>query len=106
MISDKEIKKKVWEKLKEIKDPEFDVDIVNLGLIYDIKVEEGVVDITMTLTSPTCPLADIIFDEIKGKIESIEGVKKIYVNITFDPPWDISRVSDEVKEKLGLNFFF
>ena len=101
-----DLKDKIWENLKRIKDPEFDIDIVNLGLVYDVKVmDDGEVWITMTLTSPTCPLAEIIFDEIKNKIESLDEVKKVVLNITFDPPWDPSMMSDKAKEKLGLDFF-
>ncbi len=99
---DKEIEKKVWEKLKEIQDPEFDIDIVSLGLIYGVKVKNKNVEITMTLTTPACPLGDVIFDEIKQKLEEIEGIENIYVDLTFDPPWNFERMSDEAKEKLGL----
>ncbi len=99
---DKEIEKKVWEKLKEIQDPEFDIDIVSLGLIYEVKVKNKNVEITMTLTTPACPLGDIIFDEIKKKMDEIEGIENVYVDLTFDPPWNFERMSDEAKEKLGL----
>ncbi|NPA38408.1 MAG: metal-sulfur cluster assembly factor [Candidatus Nanohaloarchaeota archaeon] len=94
-------KQKIIEKLKEIIDPELGINIVDLGLIYGIDIsEKGEVTITMTLTTPTCPLGDVILDQIREKISSIKGVKSITVNLTFDPPWSPDKIKEEVRKKL------
>jgi FeS assembly SUF system protein len=89
--------------LKRIYDPEIPVNIYDLGLIYDIETDEyNRVRITMTLTAPNCPVADILPNEIKEKIQSIEGVKDVEINLVFDPPWDQSMMSEEALLELGM----
>ncbi len=89
--------------LKEIYDPEIPVNIYDLGLIYDIEIDENNrVKITMTLTAPNCPVADSLLREVKEKTESIEGVREAEINLVFDPPWDSSMLSDEAKLELGM----
>ena len=89
--------------LKNIYDPEIPVNIYDLGLIYDIKMDEDDrVRITMTLTAPNCPVADSLLREVKEKIETIEGVSEAEINLVFDPPWDPSMLSDEAKLELGM----
>lgn len=98
-----EIEKELVQKLKGVYDPEMPASVYDLGLIYDIEVSpDGLVEVTMTLTSPNCPLADDLVDDVKGAIESVEGVGEALVTITFDPPWDPSRMSDEARLELGF----
>ena len=96
-------KENIYSKLKKVDDPELHLNIVDLGLIYDVKTKDtGVVDVLMTLTFPGCPLGAIIHKEINEKLLSIRGVKKVNLKVTFDPPWDFSKVSEDAKEQLGI----
>ena len=89
--------------LKTVYDPEIPVDIYELGLIYEIHVdEEGNVKIIMTLTSPSCPAAEEIPADIEAKVKSIEQVKSLDIQITFDPPWDKDMMSEEAQLELGF----
>lgn len=89
--------------LKGIYDPEIPVDIYELGLIYDVMVNtDNEVKILMTLTSPNCPVAESLPQEVKEKIEKIEGIKEAEVEITFDPPWSRDLMSEEAKLELGM----
>lgn len=88
--------------LKTVFDPEIPVNIYDLGLIYRIEVNDGVVEVDMTLTAPNCPAADFIAEDVKQKIEGIEGVKSAKVNVVFEPEWTQDRMTDEAKLELGL----
>jgi FeS assembly SUF system protein len=89
--------------LKSIYDPEIPVNIYDLGLIYEVRVdEEQIAHITMTLTAPNCPMAEDLVEEVKYKVAGIKGVKDCDLNLTFSPPWDRSMLSDEAKLELGL----
>ena len=89
--------------LCEIYDPEIPVSIYELGLIYDVHVsEEFDVVIDMTLTSPNCPVAETLPVEVEEKVKKIKRLKKVKVNIVFEPPWDKSMMSDEAKIELGM----
>ena len=89
--------------LKTIYDPEIPVDIYELGLIYDVFVNEDYnVKIIMTLTSPNCPVAETLPKEVEEKVDSIESIKSAKVEITFDPPWNKDLMSEEAKLELGL----
>ena len=89
--------------LKNTFDPEIPVNIYDLGLIYKIDVNEDKhIDLTMTLTAPNCPMADDLVEEVKTKLETIEGVSGATVNLTFDPPWDKNLMSEEALLELGL----
>ena len=97
------LKTDVVAKLKTVYDPEIPVDIYELGLIYDITVDgEGNVKILMTLTSPNCPAAEEIPNDIQNKVKSLEQVKDLDVQITFDPPWDKDMMSEEAQLELGF----
>ncbi len=89
--------------LKMVYDPEIPVNIYDLGLIYGIEPkEDGSVDIEMTLTAPNCPAVDFIVEDVIMKVEGIEGITKVNVNIVFDPPWDKDMMSEEAKLELGF----
>ncbi len=88
--------------LETVLDPELGVSIVDLGLVYDIVIQDGVVKITMTLTTIGCPLFQTIENEVKEKTLAIPGVTTVEVELTFNPPWDPSRLSERAKATLGL----
>lgn len=91
------------EKLREVKDPEINMSIVDLGLVYDIQYDNGDVLVTMTLTSPGCPLGPIIRGEAYAKLRELPGVKDVDVQIVWNPPWDPrTMASDDVKMALGI----
>jgi metal-sulfur cluster biosynthetic enzyme len=91
------------EKLREVKDPEIDMSIVDLGLVYDIEFDDGDVLITMTLTSPGCPLGPVIRGEAYAKLKEVEGVKDVDVQIVWNPPWDPrTMASEDVRMALGI----
>ena len=97
------IGEKVVSVLKTIYDPEIPVDIYELGLIYDVFVNEDYnVKIIITLTSPNCPVAETLPKEVEEKVDSIESIKSAKVEITFDPPWNKDLMSEEAKLELGL----
>lgn len=97
------IERRVIDALKTIYDPEIPVDIYNLGLIYQIEVEQdSKVRILMTLTSPNCPVAESLPDEVMNKIKEIEGISEVEVNLTFDPPWSKDNLTEEARLELGL----
>lgn len=89
--------------LKTIYDPEIPVDVYELGLIYEVKIDgEGNVEIEMTLTSPNCPVAESMPKEVEDKVGAVGGVTASKVNIVFDPPWDKDMMSEEAKLELGF----
>ena len=97
------IEEKVVKMLKTVFDPEIPVDIYNLGLIYGIDLDDdGNLRIDMTLTAPNCPAADFIVDDARIKLESIEGVKSVYIRIVFEPEWTKDMMSEEAKLDLGF----
>ncbi len=93
----------VIEGLREVYDPELHYNIYDLGLVYDIGVQEGDVQILMTLTTPACPIGPMIEEQIQENIGLIPGVKDVGVKFTFDPPWSPDRMSDEAKADLGID---
>ena len=98
-----EIEARIVEVLRTIYDPEIPVNIYDLGLIYEINLDNArTAHITMTLTAPNCPMAEDLFEEVKYKISEMEGVKDVEVKLTFNPPWDKSMLSDEAKLDLGF----
>jgi len=89
--------------LKTVYDPEIPINIYDLGMIYKIEVPaEGDVLIDMTFTAPNCPAADFILEDVRMKVESVEGVKNVTVNVVFDPAWDKDMMSEEAKLELGF----
>jgi len=94
---------KIVKELKQVFDPEIPVDVYELGLIYDVFInEDSEVKILMTLTSPNCPVAESLPKEVEDKVKSIDEVKDAEVEITFDPPWTKDLMSDEAKLELGF----
>ena len=98
-----EIEEKIVAMLKTVYDPEIPVNVYDLGLIYKIDVADGgEVLIDMTLTAPNCPAADFIMEDIRQKIESVEGVHSATINLVFEPEWDKDMMSEEAKLELGF----
>lgn len=94
---------KIVTMLKTVYDPEIPVNIYDLGLIYKVDIdEEQNVRIDMTLTAPNCPAADFILEDVRQKIESIDGVKAVEVNLVFEPEWDRDMMTEEAKLELGM----
>lgn len=91
-------KEQVIEKLKEVKDPELGIDIVTLGLVYDVKFDEDGIEVLMTMTTPFCPFADDIIADVEKKVISLKS-GEAKVEITFDPPWEPPK---ELRDKLGI----
>ena len=102
----KEIRKvenEIYELLKTVMDPEIELDIINLGLVYNILFDgEDYVRIEMTLSTPACPLGDAITENVKNTIHVKYPDYKVDVDVVFDPPWDASMISEEGKKKLGM----
>ena len=89
--------------LKTVFDPEIPVEVYSLGLIYKIDIDDDAnVSIDMTLTAPNCPMADFLFEDIRQKVESIEGVKSVNVQLVYEPEWDQSMMTEEAKLELGM----
>lgn len=100
---EKFIADKVMLKLREIFDPEVPVNIVDLGLIYEVKINKEMdCQVVMTLTAPNCPAAEILPAEVYANAKSIDGVQNVNVDITFDPPWNPNMISEEAKFTLGI----
>lgn len=98
-----ETEEKIVAMLKTVYDPEIPVNVYDLGLIYKIDVSDGgEVAIDMTLTAPNCPAAEFIMEDVRQKVESIEGVKSAVVNLVFEPEWDKDMMSEEAKLELGF----
>ena len=98
-----DIKNKVIEEIKKIYDPEIPVNIYELGLIYKVDIDEkNNVNIDMTLTSPNCPVAESLPNEVKENIKKIEGVSDVNLNLVWEPPWDKDKMSEAAKLELNL----
>ena len=99
-----DLRNRVVDALKTVYDPEIPLNIYELGLIYDLEVTpNGEVLVRMTLTAPNCPVAEILPNQVKHKILSIEGVTAADIDLVFDPPWDRSKMSDGAKLTLGFD---
>ncbi len=96
--------KAITEQLRTIIDPELNINIVDIGLIYGIKIDHklGNVEITMTLTSPGCPLSFVFEEWIPEAVKKVKGVKKVSINLVWEPAWDPNKMSDDTKELLGI----
>ena len=98
-----DLKESVVEALKSIYDPEIPVDIYELGLIYDVEIsEDGDAVVTMTLTTPHCPVAESLPQEVELRVLSVPGIRDAEVKLVWDPPWDPSKMSDEARLELGM----
>ena len=104
IMEELEIQEKVIDLLKTVYDPEIPVNIYDLGLIYRIELSEDNTELSvdMTLTAPNCPAADFIMEDVRQKLETIEGLKKVDVNLVFEPEWNKDLMSEEAKLELGL----
>tara|TARA_Y100000994_G_scaffold150196_1_gene122982 strand:+ start:242 stop:589 length:348 start_codon:yes stop_codon:yes gene_type:complete len=89
--------------LKQCYDPEIPIDLWNLGLIYDIKIKNSIVDIVMSLTTPGCTMGQYMADDIKSKLEQIQNIENVNVEVVFDPPWKPEMMTDEGRQKLGFS---
>lgn len=97
------IEERIVEVLKTVYDPEIPVDIYNLGLIYRIDLhDDGILEVDMTLTAPNCPAADFIMEDVRLKLDGINGIKDAKVNLVFEPEWDKDMMSEEAKLELGF----
>ena len=98
-----ELEQKIVEMIKTVYDPEIPVNVYDLGLIYRIELkDDGSVDIDMTLTAPNCPAADFMMEDVKMKVESVEGVSSVNLNLVFEPEWSQELMTEEAKLELGL----
>jgi len=103
MIDKGYIEQKIISALQTVFDPEIPVDIYELGLIYNIKLEDsGNVDIMMTLTSPACPVAESLPSEVRQKVKDVEGINEVNINLVWEPPWNKDMMSEEAKLNLGF----
>jgi len=101
--TDEELQPRVLEALKTVRDPEIPVNLVDLGLIYELIVnKDGIVYVEMTLTAPSCPVAGELPGQVKEAIEAVDGVNDVRVKLVWSPPWDKDRMSEEAKLELGL----
>ena len=101
LIPDEAIEAEAWDRLHEVYDPEIGINLVDLGLIYDLNSDQGCVQLTMTLTTPGCPMSDSMPPAVQRVLEMIPGVSEVRVDLVWDPPWDPERITDEGKRELG-----
>ena len=98
------IEERIVDVLKTVYDPEIPVNIYELGLIYKIDVQDdATVDLDMTFTAPSCPAADFILEDVRQKVDALDGVKTCNVNLVFEPEWDKSMMTEEARVELGLD---
>ena len=95
-------REQVYEALQECYDPEIPVNIVDLGLVYDVQINDDKVEVKMTLTAPGCGMGGMIAANAQALIMDLPGVTEAQVDVVWDPPWDPSRISEEAKQKLGI----
>jgi FeS assembly SUF system protein len=92
----------IYDALRECYDPEIPVNIVDLGLVYHLRIEGDKVDVTMTLTAIGCPVAGEVMAEVEGRVREVEGVERCEVTLTFEPPWTPERMTEDAKWELGI----
>ena len=98
-----EIEEKIVQMLKTVYDPEIPVNIYDLGLIYKIDLQDnGILNVDMTLTAPSCPAADFLVEDARQKLSSIDGIKEVNITLVFEPEWTKDRMSEEAKLELGM----
>ena len=98
MLKDQDI----FNALKGVIDPELGINVVDLGLVYGVEINEGVVRVEMTLTSPGCPLAGLIDQMVKSAVGKLDGVERVELELVWDPPWIPAMMSEEVREEFGV----
>jgi metal-sulfur cluster biosynthetic enzyme len=101
LVGDSAIARNAWECLLDVYDPELGIDLVNLGLIYGLRVEDGVAIVTMTLTTPGCPMGGSIPDQVRFSLETVPGVREAQVELVWEPQWEPEMMSDTAKHALG-----
>jgi metal-sulfur cluster biosynthetic enzyme len=92
----------VLEVLRQVEDPELGMDVVDLGLVYEVEVEDSAAKVTYSLTSMGCPAGPLIAQDMEGAIRQVEGIEEVELELTFDPPWTPDRMSDDAKFILGF----
>ena len=97
-----DLREKIIAEIRKIYDPEIPVNIYELGLIYDVKVKENKAKISMTLTTPNCPVAESLPKEVKDSAMQVEGIKEVDLDLVFEPPWEKSMMSEAAKLELNL----
>ncbi|WP_019121886.1 metal-sulfur cluster assembly factor [Brevibacillus massiliensis] len=100
MAEAKLVEKRCWKALKEVMDPEFPVSVVDMGLIYGIEEQDGVVTVTMTYTAVSCACMEWIEGDIRKRLLQEAGVEEVEINVVWDPPWTVERLSPEAREKM------
>ena len=93
---------KLWAALSEVQDPEMPVNLVDLGLIYDIREQQGVVDVDLTFTAMGCPASEFILDDVRDRLMREPGVSEVRINVVWDPPWTKERMSEAARLQLGI----
>lgn len=101
-MNDDSIQRAIWEKLATIPDPEFGINIVDLGFIYSVELDAGRARVVMTLTTPTCPSGAWLYEGVKSAVRSVVGVHKAEVLLVFEPPWNAAMLSEEARRVLQL----
>ncbi len=96
------LRDKIVAQLETCRDPEIGLDIMSLGLVYELHIDAGNVLVKMTLTAIGCPWAQELFDEVKAKVEQVEGVKECKVELVYSPPWSMEMMSEDAKMELGF----
>ena len=92
----------VLEQIKQVIDPDVGLNIVDMGLIYGVDINDDIVDITMTLTSPGCPAAPQLLNGAQTVVQQLDGVEEVNINVVWTPPWDPEMMSEEAKDELGI----
>jgi FeS assembly SUF system protein len=101
-MKNEELKEQIVGVLKTVRDPEIPVDIHSMGLIYGIELDGGEVRIEMTLTTPNCPVAESLPNEVKEKVAALDGVDTVQVDLVWDPPWTVEKLSEAARLEMGL----
>jgi metal-sulfur cluster biosynthetic enzyme len=94
------VTEKLWAALSEVQDPEMPVNLVDLGLIYDIREQQGVVDVDLTFTAMGCPASEFILDDVRDRLMREPGVSEVRINVVWDPPWTAARLTEEGRDAL------
>lgn len=102
-MTDEELALSIEDALREVHDPEVGLNIVDMGLVYDVSLtkETGVVEVQMTLTTPTCPAGEAILEGVERRLSRVEGVKEVVLDVTFEPPWTPEKISPKGRALLG-----
>ncbi len=100
-LGDPALEQEAWQQLLHVYDPELGIDLVNMGLVYGLRVQDGAVLVAMTLTTPGCPMGGSIPDQVRSRLETIPGVREVEVALVWQPPWEPDMMSPTAKRALG-----